>query len=116
MEGIVRVPKELPGVNPSDGESGRSVGAQDHMGHLRQTGWAEQGRDRIDVGRLPLQQTEPSRRIHPPVGQYDEDARGDAADGDGQAGGQMRGRAQQAPAVEIEAEKDRFREERRAFE
>ena len=103
-------------MNPGDRKPRRGVRRQNHVQRLRKGRRIPHRRDRIDVRECAGVDRESRRRIHPRVRDHDEDAGGRAAHGDQPTGEQMHARRYAFPAVEIQAEENRLREEGESLE
>ena len=74
------------------------------------------GRNRIDMHRPAVDQFKPARSVHPGVCHHDEDRRCHPARGHNEAGEKVRTRRYALPAVEIDAQENRFGKKRKAFQ
>ena len=103
-------------VDARHGEAGRGVGGEGHVERLLERRRIRHCGNRVHVHRLPVHEGEPRGGVHPCVGDDDEDPRQGAARRDDQARAQVRRRRDTVPSVQVDAEKDRLREERESLE
>ena len=116
VEEVPRVLAQPVGVDGRDREADGGEGGQRHVQRLAEgRGIAHRG-DGIDVHRPPRHEVEAGRRVHPGVGDDDEDPRRGAADGDHHPREPVRPRRHAVPAVEVDAQEDRLQEEREALD
>jgi hypothetical protein len=116
MEAARRLAEEKPGVEARDAEAGRDVGGQDHVQPHGQGGPVQHRGHGVDVRERAVHDVEAGRDVHPGVRGHHEERRGEPGDGDQRARGQVHALGHAIPAVEVDAQKDRFGEEGDPFQ
>ena len=111
MECMTGVAQQVECMDAGHDEARGRVGRERHMQGLGERGRVEHRRDRVDVDRPAVYEVKAGRRVHPGIGDHHEDARQPAAHRHEPAGREMGTRRDAIPAVEVDAEEDRFGEE-----
>src|SRR6185503_10336309 len=102
-------------MNPGHSNSDRAIRGEQHMDDLCACGRIEHRGEGIDLDERAALDAKPDRCIHPRIHGDHERARECAAERDDHAGTHMCRRSQTIPAVQIEAEEDRFKKKGEAF-
>jgi hypothetical protein len=102
-------------VDAADREAHRLQGRDLHVDALMQPGAIEHGRHGIDVVRGAVDPVEAGGRVHPGIGRHHEDAGSKTGDADDKPRRPVDPGMHAVPAVEEQADGDRFEEESRAL-
>jgi len=86
-------------MDGGDGERGRCERSQQRVRHLVPDEGRGHRAQRIDVDQLAALDAKPGGRVHPRIGQRDEDCRGRAAERDDGAGQQVLLRSHAFPTI-----------------
>ena len=116
MKRVGGILEQQPRVDPGDREARGRERRERHVQGLRRGGRVSHGRERIHIDRLAVRERESRRRVHPRVRDHDEDAGRHAARGHGHACPEVRAPRDTIPAVQVDAQEDRFGEEREPLE
>jgi hypothetical protein len=114
----VAAPAQHPGgVHGRDDEADEHVGAQPHVGELQERAWVEHRAPGVHVGHPPAGgEGEAGGHVHPGVDGDDAVAAEDAGGHHRREHPQVQAGRKPVPAVEVDAQEDRFGEERQALE
>ena len=110
-----RIAQHLPRRHGGDGEADEDVGGQRRVKRFGQEGRTEEGAAQIDGDQLAGDDGVPRGRIHPRVDRDHENRRRCSGHGDRDPAQPMHARRKLIPAVQINADEDRFDEKRKAF-
>ena len=111
MEKACRAAQEKKGVDAGHEKAGRGKGREQHMQRFMKGKWVQQRHQRSDIGDLSVDDVETGRRVHPGVDRDHEDGGGGPAHRHDKTGQKVGPWRDARPAIEIDSEKDRFREE-----
>ena len=103
-------------MNTGDHETCSGERPQHHMEALGESSRISHGRDRIDMHRPAVDQFKTARSVHPGVGRHDKDRRSHPARCHDKTGEEVRAPRHALPAVEIDAQKNRFGKKRKALQ
>src|SRR5580765_6549283 len=103
-------------MNPGYTEPGGRIGGERHVDRLRERRGIEDRGYRVDASGLAVEHREAGGGVHPRIRNDDEDPGQGAARGDDDARPEVRASRQPVPPIEIDAEEDRFHEERETLE
>ena len=103
-------------MDRGDGDPCRDVGGERPVHHFVQREWRRHGAERVHVDELAVQHPKSRRRVHPRVGDGDEQRGRGAAHCHGQSSGDVDLLGNAVPAVQVDTEEDGLREERESLQ
>ena len=103
-------------MNPAHEKPCRGIGRQQHVDHFTQRRGIQHHGEVVDLRGPTIDESKAGRRVHPRIHHHHKDRGSRAACRDQNPRGPMCLRGHALPPVEIDAEKDGFREEGESFE